>query len=391
MNNGKYSAGRLQLISLFAVNALGYALTAAYNNFAPLYITGIHGSIKAGILLSIGPIVSIFAPMFWGVCADKAKYKNTILLILAVGTGLSYYTLTFSENFFYQGAILAVVMFFLSALPGILDTITIDFTTKARIAYGPPRIMGTLAYGIISLGLSMFISDDMSPVFVIMLALMLFTVLSSLTMPHISGYAHNRGKISLLPLFKNGRFMIYILMIFIMQFAWAYYQNCFPTYLADTLGMPSWVWGLNILITVLGEIPLFLLFPRMYRKFGSIALLGASLVGTIVRCLGFFFLTSALGILGIGFVTGAFITLATYAVSFYINDNIEPERRASAQTLVYGIGVGTAKALAGIIGGFMTEGLGCPLTFLIFAGAEAAGLAALVLFNSKKGSLNAAK
>ena len=61
---------KLRTVSLFFANALVYGLNSLYYCFIQIYIGEYHPDNIAGILLSIGPFVSIFAPVFWGIFDD---------------------------------------------------------------------------------------------------------------------------------------------------------------------------------------------------------------------------------------------------------------------------------------------------------------------------------
>ena len=72
---------------MYLANVLLYGFTGLYYCFVQLYLHSEtpHSDTYIGILLSVSQAVAIFAPLFWGVCADKARYKKTVLLIMAAG------------------------------------------------------------------------------------------------------------------------------------------------------------------------------------------------------------------------------------------------------------------------------------------------------------------
>ena len=55
----------IPLIALFFANGLVYGFNALYYCFIQIYIEQYHDPVNSGILLAIGPLVAIFAPLFW--------------------------------------------------------------------------------------------------------------------------------------------------------------------------------------------------------------------------------------------------------------------------------------------------------------------------------------
>ena len=92
-------------------------------------------------------------------------------------------------------------------------------------------------------------------------------------------------------------------------------------------------------------------------------------------------------ILVIGLLTGFLSVALLYSVNYYVNRSIEPSLRASAQTLVYAVGVGIPRMLSGIIGGVMTETIGTSYSLIVCACVAGAGFLIYIFFLSKEKTL----
>ena len=361
---GKKLTKSLAITSLFVINAGVYALFALFYCFVQLFLGTMHTPVEVGALLSIGQVAAVISPLLFGIAADKAKYKNKILLIAMAGSAVCYFAMTFFDSFLWHAVTIAAALCFLAPSATLTDTITLEYSYRNGLKYGTIRVMGTLAFGVIACVLTLFIKDDYSPVFFIYLIIAAASCLTLFFAPKVEGQASQK-KLLLTPLFKDNILLWLFAFIGVTQFCWSYYQNFFPSYLIDEIGTPKWVWGLNVLLTVVGEIPFFLLFTGLFRRFGSKKILLISLLLTTGRYILLGLFISPTLLLFSGVITGVSISMAQYCSSVYITENVAGELQASAQTLMCALSIGVPKILAGILGGVMTQTIGTKTSLLI--------------------------
>lgn len=353
-------------LSLFSANFFIYGLNALYYNLMQKYletvVKGTNATVTIGILLAIGPLVSIFAPILWGYVADRSKSKNAVLSVTVFFSAIFFFMLMLNNSPIYLAIMLGVLMFFMSAYPGIIDIITIEYTSANNMGYGPIRVTGALAFGLATLVLSSMTANGYGPMFygyVIMAALAIVSIMAAPRVEgHGSGKGENAKKTSIAVLFKDGKLMLLFLFVGVVQFAWAYYTNFFPAHLSGTLGQPDSIWGVNALLTVLGEVPFFLAFNKLFDKIGIRKLMLISFLLSVLRYAVLAFVTNVAALLAFGFITGFAVTVFTYCTSVYINKYIAPENKASANSLMYALGNGIPRVLAAALGGVMTQFLG---------------------------------
>lgn len=370
-------ANRLSIVSLFFSNGLVYGLNALYYSFMQIYLKQHHSDEIAGILLSVGPIVLIFAPVIWGMFADKAKSKNSVLAIAILGSAVFYFSLMFNQSFIYLAIMLAACMFFMSPFGSLVDIITLEYTGETGKQYGPFRVLGTLLYGLVPMILTRFTDNNINIIFPAYLCMALPTALSVMLSPKVAGHSAGRKKLNIAPLFKDHKLLILFFFAAASQFSWAYYLNFFPSHLESITDNYQQIWGINTFLTVLGEIPFFLAFNKLFEKLSMKFLLLFSIISTILRYLGLALLTNVPALLVLGCVTGLAVTIFTYCASYYIGKYVSPDVKASANSLLYALGNGIPKVLAGVLGGFMTASIGYTSSMLI---CMALNCAALVIF-----------
>ncbi len=370
----KHSRGFIKSV-LYISNALLYGFTGLYYCFIQLYLHNEtpHSPTYVGILLSIPQAVAIFAPLFWGICADKARYKNTVLMSIAIGMTAFYCAVPKSNAFWWLCITLGCTMFFLSAIGSVLDVICMEVADTEHLRYGPMRLMGMLGYGFVSFGLSFFIGDSLHTVFPVCAILGLFCCFCIGFMPGVKGHAHAR-KTQFGPLFKGKELLSLIAILATAQFAYGYYLNFFPSYLTEELSAPTWLWGTNVLLTTLSEAPFYLWFDVLFFKLGLTKMVPWILALTAVRYLLLAIFTQFTGIMLIGLLTGYLSVSLLYSVNYYVNKSIDPQFRASAQTLVYALGLGVPRMLSGLIGGVMTEKIGTSFSLAVCGIVAGGGL-----------------
>lgn len=374
---------RKAFFTLCGINFFIYGLNAIYNCFIPLYLSRYFDDITVGGLLSIGPVVMMIAPLVWGVLSDKSKYKNNILAVIVGAAAVAFFAVGLNTGLVYTAFMIALSMFFMSPYGGLVDTITLEASADSGLRYGPIRLMGTVGYGIIAMATSLLPTSDPLFLFGTYAVIAATGIIFIKTSPQVAGHAAKKEKTSLSPLLRDKNMTLIIIIIFTLMFVFSYYSNFMPSYMTQTLGLPSYLWGANVFITLLIEFPFFIWFDKIMNYFSLRHLLIASVAISAVRSLLLGLFTHPAVILTVGALTGAWITVVIYCGTYYINRTVPDKIRASGQLYMYAVGYGTPKVIAGIGGGIMTQYLGVPVSYFICAALCAACLAAAFMFPQK--------
>ncbi len=168
--------------------------------------------------------------------------------------------------------------------------------------------------------------------------------------------------------FKNKTLVVLTVIIAMAQFTWAYYSNFCAQYLTDQLNAPDGIWGTVVLVTVLSEIPFFFLFKKIFEKFSISTLTWFSCLVMVLRWLAFGLVQNLIVLLVISAITGTFVTILTYCITVYIKEKIAPDLQATTLNLLYALGMGVSKMLAGFVGGILTEHFGFSSSILLCSG-----------------------
>ena len=380
----KYRGPRY-IVPLFLSNALIFGINGVYFSSIPIYLERVCGlnEFERGIVLSAGPLVSIFALIFWGAISDKARFKNNVLSLLLLCSSAVFFAFSFSNNFYYLIALNGLLMFFMSSYGGLLDTITFDFTGNAGMNYGPVRMMGTLSFGLISLFLMIFIGDSINSVFYIYIFIAALSVCSLKLMPPVKGYAKSKKSISYREIFSDRNLVIMLCALAVCHFSAAAFNNFIPNYIINNLGASPGMWGLTLLLSVSGEMIFFACYNRLLHKFGVRKMLYFALGMQVMRYLMLALIQNMAGVILSSLLGGSFIIVSNYCVAMYINTTVKKEMRATGQALMHSLGSFAPRVIAGVICGFLAGARGVPFVMGVCAALISAFIILLPLLKLK--------
>lgn len=353
-------------VLLTLMNFIIYGMNGIYYSFIQQYIGVYQPPVAAGYLLALGPAVTMISPFFWGIRADKAKYKNTILLINLIGGAVSLSVLPlFPESFPYLFVVLVTLMFFIAPFATMADAITLDIASDMGLTFGMMRCVGTLAFGVMTLLVSALYERSRAWFFIVYGILAVMGVIVLLICPKAKGKADSKKRLDIRPIFRDRTLMSYTALICMSQFLWQFYLNLYPGYVTGELGMSGRAWGWNILLSVAGEIPFFLLCKAIFRRRrGRQAAVFAALMLTCVRYLVFAFASSGWVIHLNALLTGFSPVVLLYCATLYVVDNLPPELHATAINIPTALSFGGARMAASVLSGYAAVGLGAQKTLL---------------------------
>jgi len=383
-NTEQYRSVRF-ILPFFAANGLIYGLNSIYYSFIPKYLKDFGGKsdVDIGIILSIGPLIGIISLIFFGVVSDKAKYKNNVLTLIIAISAVLFYMIRLNNSLAYLVIIFAVFMFFLSPFGGLIDAVSLEYTTAAKIKYGPIRVTGSLFFGGISLILTLVLTffgkyTDVGLIFPVFAVMAVFAIISVKMTPPVKGHAHGKKNLSYKEFFKDKACITLLVCLFVGQFSFGCYNNFMQNFLDINLKQAPWVWGLTVFVTIIGEIFFFIKFDYFFRRFSIKSIVVFSVLTQVLRYFSFAFLPYGVSVLVTSLMTGSFCTVINYAAAYYINLTVKKEMRALGQTLLYAISFYIPRFLSGIVGGFTVEKFGFG-TLMLFCGV----INLMLLFSTK--------
>jgi PPP family 3-phenylpropionic acid transporter len=371
-----------QIWTLRGLTLTYYATTASLMPFLPIYF-GLKGysSSQIGLLMMFGPFVAIFAQPLWGYLSDR---YNTLKLIIFVLWGLTIASSVgiFATNGYGWAFLFMLLLYFfmMSSVP-LLDSITIKSTLEARIPYGSVRLWGSIGFTIIAVStgyvLDAFGGIQYLSVFYWVLWILPLGLLVFLKDEKGSGQRISLSAVTSIT--KNGSFLWFLLLIFLLMVPHRMNDVLFVLYLKDmgsSDSMAGWAWA----FAAASEIPTFALLGKYMHRFHELALLGIVAVLYTFRWLAYAWITDPAVL--IVMQASHCITFAVFwivAVQYAVR-LVPDEMRSTGQALLSAVFLGMAGIVGGCVGGFIKDYWGGQ-TMYIF-GAVMTAIAAVLLFGT---------
>ena len=332
-----------------------YMCNAINGTFMPLYLNSIgYSKTFVGILLSLAPIVAIVGQPTWGTLADRSKNKNTILKLLILGNVLTILFISFSDNFFYLLLVLTCFTFFQTSLNPMTDTITLEYSTKAKWHFGHIRLAGTLGYCFMAVLAGFLLRKNINLMFPLYSAFAIAAFVIASFLPRIKGYQSEGKKVYLWSLLRDKKLVLYISFALIIQITLGYYNSFFGIYF-QSLGASRSLIGTASFISGISEVP-FLLFA--HRILGKVKIEKALIFAGFAAVFRWFFLalsSSTHVVLLLQLLHGLIYIVIAVSLATYINSSVPKELKASGQALNAIVGTGISRVIGSLLGGYLSD------------------------------------
>lgn len=372
----------------YLMNVMLYSMITLYNSYIPLKLSYLAPNAK-GLVLAITPVISLFAPILWGIIADRMRYRKHLFSVMCIMGAAFFFAIFVNTSYLLMFPIIIGYAVFSSSFGMLSDTITIGYCTKNNIAYGRIRLMGTIGYGFFAVlsGALMKYSQYSLPILYLTLAIMMFFVINSLPEdPHEQKKATVKGKqtVRLKQIFKIPNLALILFFSLAIHFPLTYFYSFYSDYVVNVSKNPEWYWGVVVFATVLGEIPLLIYFDKLTKKLNPKYIFIISGVLSIIRYTSLMLLQNIVLIVVVSLLTGYVTTMTFYTATRYIANHVSPEAKATGQAILY-----SATAFGGmganIIGGFISSKVGIKEGMLLAVILSAMALVLMLVFFKKEG------
>lgn len=353
---------------------------------------------KMGILNAISALVSIISVAFWGMISDRiGSIKKVLFIVLLFGTGLYACIPFIPTGFAYSTSLflifLPIINFFRGSMGTFNENMVVRSCNESHLNYGMIRAGGSFLFTIGSLIISAMLSSflEVKYTFFIQFALFipLIVLVTKLKDPVAKRPAKDskdddapKQKINPMELFKNKRYVVFLIFTFIFYIG-AHSEGAFiPFYMAE-IGVDSEKYGILLAYRALLEIPFLLLMTRLSRKFKvqNLLMLGVVLMGVEALLFCVFansLFTMILSTTFFGLGNGLFIGTSLNYVFELAPNNL----KATAQSF-FAATASISGILGNLLGGMVFDSIGAKLFYLVVFFFYIASV--LVFFFSSRG------
>ena len=349
-----------KMYALYLYFVLNFVATGM-GTFAPKFYGEIGLSDgRIGLISSVMAVAAMFFQPFWGMIADRARYKRTVLAAaLVMSGGACFLVLPATRAFFPMLAVLTLYsIFYLPAMP-VGNAIAIEYTSAHHRSFGPVRMMGTVGYQVGILATGLLLTHSLHGLYPAMGAMLLVTALSTLLMPKVQGHQHTRERVPLTVLLKNRELVLILIITFLAHIGHQFNLAFFSKYLGD-LGIGNTVTGVITTLAVALEIPFLLVGDRLMKRLSiwrwmTVGLmLGAvrfSLLA-VVKAPALIVLAQTLSI--------AHLACFEFFPMVYLGRSVGENLQASCQSVLQMVSFGFARIIASLVGGLLADATGIP-------------------------------
>jgi PPP family 3-phenylpropionic acid transporter len=357
-NQNKY------FITFLLLYAFSYMCNAAYSIYIPVYLNSVgFDKTHIGFLLSLAPLVAILVQPVWGTLSDRAKYKNTVLLVLIIGSISSILLYSVSINFFYLSLVICCFTLFQTSINPMSDAIALEYTSNTKWKFGHIRLAGTVGYSIMSVTAGMLLMKSINRMFLIYFAAGLLTLATALLLPKIKGHQSRGRKLAFWNLLKDRKLILYLSFALIVQITLGYYYTFFSLYYQQ-LGATKTLIGWSNFIAAMSETPFLLFSHVLLKKIKTPHALIIAGSAAALRWLLFGFTMNPYSILVFQLLHGFINIVITVSLAMYINEFVPQELKASGQALNSLVCTGIARILGNLLGGYFSDIFGIQNMFI---------------------------
>jgi MFS transporter, PPP family, 3-phenylpropionic acid transporter len=366
-----HAKGRRALVVAYALYFSSVGITLP---FLPAYFAWLGvAPARIGVLLALGPAISLVGPSRWGRWADRTGRPDLALQAVTIGCAASFAALVPARSFGHLLLVMAAYGAFSTSMTTLLDTLAVEHLRKhGGGSFGRIRLTGSLAFTASTSLFGYFGGPGRAAVFAPLVGLVALASWVSFSIarqtllptrghepagppasaPTPQGAPPASARAPLLPSLAP-----FLVTCILHWMAITPYHGSFALHVAS-LGLPPDVTGACSALGVVAEVVVMAWSATLLERLGADRLLQISFAAGVVRWGLMAVVRGAPALLAVSLLHGLTFGAFYVAAVAFVSQRVPPERRASGQALfataTFGVGGVVGFALSGL--GFQTLG-----------------------------------
>ena len=321
-----------------------------------------------GILLSLFQISRIIAPNFWGWLADHTGHRVKWIKLTSFLGLIGFIGVFWAKGFFWIFLVMSALSLFTSSTLPLAESLTLAHLATTDGHYSRIRLWGSIGFIVASLFLGYLI--DLQGInillWVLLIAQTIIFFLSN-TIPETKEIHHKKNDLSIWKIIKTPSVIALLIGCNLMVSAHGVLYNFYSIYLKEhgyTSATIGWLWAVGVIC----EIFIFMLMPKILRRYSLKAILLMSLFLGVIRFIligaspDHFYLLFIAQIFHAA-TFGSFHAASIEIIAYFFKGRNQSRGQAIYNSVAYGIG-GT---IGGLGGGYLIQYLGGQIGFMIAA------------------------
>lgn len=357
-----------------------FAFIGAFAPYFTLYLQSLaFSATDIAILMSLMQLMRIIAPNLWGWLSERTGVRMPIVRISALASLLGFCLFFVTSDFLGVFVAMALMSFFWSAALPLVESTTFNHLGGEGHRYGTIRSWGSAGF-IVAVLLIGYALDHLPVSSLLwMSTLILATILlCAVWVPEAGRPVEARLPASLATTLRQRHIQALFGACFFMSAAHGALYVFYSIYLVENgygKSLVGWMWTLG----VLSEIVVFLLMPRLARRFSMRSVLLFAFAAAVVRFVMIGWGVGSLPILVVAQLLHGATFGAYHAAAITLVNRWFPGRlQASGQALYGSLSFGAGGMIGGLLSGFTWDSIGAAWTFTIGSGFALIGLVWLI-------------
>jgi MFS transporter, PPP family, 3-phenylpropionic acid transporter len=335
--------------------------------FGNLYFQSIGFSgTQIGIIGSFGTAIGLIALPMWGLFGDIFQSRKKLLIIMMSLSSITLFCFTLTKSFYVIAALTVVASLF--PMSTTMDANTLVHLGENGSNYGKFRVWGSIGFAVANFIVGYFLQrTTYMNLYYCYVFFMILTLILTSTMPEIKVTLKKEDvekKISghLKDMLTNRAFTIFLIVVFLAQFALLSGEFYFAIYL-KSIHAPASLIGLAFTVTGLSEIPVFIYSSKLIKKFGTKKLLVFALGVFTIRTFLYSIVKNPYLILPLQLLCGLDYAPFFAAAVNYVNDLAPNRLKSTAQSIFAIVGTNLASIAGALIGGRLLDLMGVQMIY----------------------------
>lgn len=353
-----------------------FAFIGAFAPYFALYLQSLaFSATDIAILMSLMQLMRIVAPNLWGWLSERTGVRMPIVRASALASLLGFCLFFATTDFVGVFVAMALMSFFWSAALPLVESTTFNHLGGEGHRYGSIRSWGSAGF-IVAVLLIGYALDHLPVSSLLWMSALILAaiVVCAVLLPEAPRPVESRIAASLVTTLRQKHVQALFGACFFMSAAHGALYVFYSIYLVENgygKSLVGWMWTLG----VVAEIVVFLLMPRILRRFTMREILIFAFVAAIVRFVMIGWGVHSLTVLLVaqllhGATFGAYHAAAIALVNLWFPGKLQSRGQALYGSLSFGAG----GMLGGLLSGFTWDSIGSAWTYTLGSGFALIGL-----------------
>lgn len=358
-----------------------FAFVGAFSPYFTLYLQSIAlTATDIALLMSLMQLMRVLAPTLWGWLAERLGMRLAIVRLSALASLAGFSVFFITTEFAGLFAAMALMAFFWSAALPLAEGLTFSHLGGDGHRYGSIRVWGSVGFIVAVLALGHLLDHvPIEAVLWVTAAILGGIFACALALPEAERPPLQHESARLGEVLRRPRVQALLGACFLMSAAHGALYVFYSIFLVEHgygKALVGWMWTLG----VLAEIAVFMLMPRIMKRFALRSILLFAFACAVLRFVMIGWGADHLGLLLVaqllhGATFGAYHAAAIAVVNLWFPGRLQSRGQALYGSLSFGAG----GMLGGLISGYTWEALGAAWTYTLGSVFALAGLVWLLL------------